>query len=322
MKRLAPLILVLASLAGLSAAAVACKCRDLSVEESLAGADFVFSGTVIGSEPPIPIRMGSGDAGFSLKIGMVGWRMVASRTWKGAVPETVTVYSDKERASCGYPFERGKQYLIFAKASGPESWHDPMAPRTSPVAQHGEGWPAGVVFPAPVTDACTKTTRLEKAKSILEKLGEPIRAQGNPGAPSLVRSDLQRRYDENRRAFLSKDLAAIMALRTEDFQAITPDSVVHSRGELEESTRALLNGIKRWVSLTFEIESLEVVGDLAQAVIRQHADRKARRADGKVHHVETWVTQRETWRKTPEGWKLYRVDRIHDQRRLIDGRPG
>ena len=45
-------------------------------------------------------------------------------------------------------------------------------------------------------------------------------------------------------------------------------------------------------------------------------------ASGNMHHVETWVTQREIWRRTVVGWKLYRVDSIHDQRRLIDGRPG
>jgi hypothetical protein len=43
---------------------------------------------------------------------------------------------------------------------------------------------------------------------------------------------------------------------------------------------------------------------------------------GLVHHMETWVTQREIWRRTSEGWKLYRVDSIRDQRRLIDGQPG
>ena len=139
---------------------------------------------------------------------------------------------------------------------------------------------------------------------------------------SAVRRELQLRYDENRRALLAKDFDAIMALRTEDFHAVTPDSVRHDRAEMEQSTRALLEGVDRWIGLTFDIESLEVSGDLATAVVRQHADRMARRNDGLVHHVETWVTQRETWRRTSAGWKLYRVDGIHDQRRLIDGQPG
>jgi len=137
---------------------------------------------------------------------------------------------------------------------------------------------------------------------------------------AAVRRELQLRYDENRRAFLAKDFNAIMALRTDDFHAVTPDSVLHYRAEMEQSTRALLDGIDRWISLTFEIDSLEVSGDLARAVVRQHADRIARRNDGLVHHVETWVTQREIWRRTSEGWKLSRVDSIRDQRRLIDGK--
>jgi hypothetical protein len=113
-----------------------------------------------------------------------------------------------------------------------------------------------------------------------------------------------------------------MALRTEDFHAVTPDGTVRTRAEMEHYTVGLHNGIDRWISLSFEIDSLEVSGDLARAIVRQHADRMALRSDGLVHHVETWVTQRETWRRTPDGWKLYRVDSVRDQRRLIDGQPG
>jgi hypothetical protein len=29
-----------------------------------------------------------------------------------------------------------------------------------------------------------------------------------------------------------------------------------------------------------------------------------------------------TWRSDPGGWKLYRVDGVRDQRRLVDGKPG
>ena len=139
--------------------------------------------------------------------------------------------------------------------------------------------------------------------------------------PSVVRRALERRYEENVRAFLAKDLAAIMALRTEDFHSVTPDGAVHDRAAMEQRTLGFLNGIDRWIATSFEIDSLEISGDLARAVVRQHADRMALREDGLVHHVETWVVQSETWRRTAEGWKLYRVDGIRDQRRLIDGEP-
>jgi ketosteroid isomerase-like protein len=139
---------------------------------------------------------------------------------------------------------------------------------------------------------------------------------------SAVRRELEQRDDENTRAFLAKDFAAIMALRTEDFHAVTPDGKLRNRAEMEQYIRGFLNGIDRWISTSIEIDSLEVSGDLARAIVRQHADRMALRSDGLVHHVETWVTQRETWRRTPDGWKLYRVDSVRDQRRLIDGQPG
>ena len=144
----------------------------------------------------------------------------------------------------------------------------------------------------------------------------------NAADVSTVRQELEQRYEENWRAFLAKDVAAIMALRTEDFHTVSPDGVVNDRGAMERYTRGFLAGIDRWNSQSIEIDSLEVSGDLAQAVVRQHLVRMALRADGKVHHVETWVTQRETWRRTPAGWKLYRVDGVRDQRRLIDGQPG
>jgi ketosteroid isomerase-like protein len=138
---------------------------------------------------------------------------------------------------------------------------------------------------------------------------------------SAVRRELEHWYDENTRAFRAEDVDAIMALRTEDFQAVTPDGKVQDRAAMEHYTIGLLNGIDRWISLSFDIDSLEVTGDLARATVRQHLVRMALRPDGLVHHVETWVTQRETWRRTPGGWKLYRVDSVRDQRRLVDGQP-
>lgn len=148
-------------------------------------------------------------------------------------------------------------------------------------------------------------------------------ASQRAGAPdtSGVRREIEQWYDENKRAFLAEDITAIMALRTEDFHAAGPDGAVRDRASMEQYTVGLLNGIERWISMDLEIDSLEVTGDLSRARVRQHLVRMALRPDGLVHHVETWATQRETWRRTPEGWKLYRVDNVRDQRRLVDGQP-
>jgi ketosteroid isomerase-like protein len=136
-----------------------------------------------------------------------------------------------------------------------------------------------------------------------------------------VRRELRQWYEENNRAFLAKDLAAIMALRTEDFHTLAPDGARNNGAAMEQRTQGLLNGIERWISLEFDLDSIAVSGDTARAVVRQHLVRMGLRPEG-VRHVETWATQRETWRRTPGGWKLYRVDNVRDQRRLIDGKPG
>jgi ketosteroid isomerase-like protein len=134
-----------------------------------------------------------------------------------------------------------------------------------------------------------------------------------------VRRELEQKYEQLKRALLAKDYNAVIAFRAPDFHSVTPDGVVHDRAEMDNASRALLTSIDHWISIDMKIDSLEVVGDLAHALIYQHADRMAMRNDGKVHHVENWVTQRETWRRTSEGWKMYRVDNIRDQRRFLDG---
>jgi ketosteroid isomerase-like protein len=103
--------------------------------------------------------------------------------------------------------------------------------------------------------------------------------------PSAVRRELEQWYDENTRAFRAEDVDAIMALRAEDFHAVSPDGKVQDRAAMEHYTIGLLNGIESWISLSFDIDSLEVTGDLARAVVRQHLVRMALRSDGLVHHL-------------------------------------
>ena len=149
----------------------------------------------------------------------------------------------------------------------------------------------------------------------------PTPAQPTSTDLSVVRGEIEQWYDENTRAFRAEDVGAIMALRTEDFHTVGPDGEVRDRAAMEQYTVGFLNSIERWISLSFDIDSLEVTGDLARATVRQHLVRMALRPDGLVHHVETWATQNETWRRASEGWKLYRVDSVRDQRRLVDGQP-
>jgi hypothetical protein len=135
-----------------------------------------------------------------------------------------------------------------------------------------------------------------------------------------VRRELEERYEENQQAYLEKDLAKIMTLRTPDFHTVTADGQTRDRHAMAHYIEGLLNGIERWNDLSLSIDSLTVSGDTARAIVRQYVDRRALRPDNRYHRVQTWVTQRETWLRTPEGWRMWRVDNLRDQRRLVDGK--
>ena len=138
---------------------------------------------------------------------------------------------------------------------------------------------------------------------------------------AAARREIEQWYEENRRAFLAKDFNAIMALRADDFHVIARDGERQERDEMAQRTEGFLMGIDTWNSISFEIDSITVSGDLVSAVVRQHLDRMVPYGTS-ARRMETWATQNETWRRTPQGLKLYRVDSMRDQRRLINGRPG
>lgn len=136
-----------------------------------------------------------------------------------------------------------------------------------------------------------------------------------------IRKALEDWYARNMAAFKAKDVAAIMALRTDDFHTITPDGKVNSRADMELRTKGFLDRIDHFISQDNQIGTIEVEGDLASADINQKTVRMQRFPDGTLHKVEASVVQRETWKKTADGWKLYRVDNIRDSKRLVDGKP-
>lgn len=150
------------------------------------------------------------------------------------------------------------------------------------------------------------------------------RLPARTGSDSLsqIRTELERLYEHNAAAFLRWDMSSVMALRAPDFHAVLPDGTVRDRATMEQYIQGVLNGIKKWNSISFTIDSLRVEGDTAFAIVTQHLDRMALRPDNQVHHVETWVTQREAWIRFGSRWLMWRVDQLRNQRRIIDGKPG
>jgi ketosteroid isomerase-like protein len=147
----------------------------------------------------------------------------------------------------------------------------------------------------------------------------PVPAAEAAARPT-VRQQLEQAYEVNRQALLAKDLAAVLALRTPNFEVVTPDGAVHDAEEMAGFTRNLLDNLVSWEALSFDILSLAAGDGEVAAEVRQHSIRNMRR-DGTVRRIENWVTQRETWVLGPDGWRIRRVDNIRDQRVLIDGVP-
>lgn len=136
-----------------------------------------------------------------------------------------------------------------------------------------------------------------------------------------VRKAIEAWYDLNIEAFNKKDVAAVMALRTDDFHTTTPDGKINSRADMEAYTKRLLDKIDHFISQDFDIGTIDVQGDLASADVTQKTVRMQRLPDGTLHKVEARVVQRETWKHTAQGWKMYAVDNIRDSSILIDDKP-
>ncbi|WP_127932772.1 hypothetical protein [Nonomuraea polychroma] len=95
-----------------STAAHACDCADLTPAAAKEHAEVVFTGTVVevrrdgtqGLGPPTP-------AVYTFR---------ADNVYKGAPAAGFTVSSNVDTASCGYPFQQGTRYLVFARSDTSE----------------------------------------------------------------------------------------------------------------------------------------------------------------------------------------------------------
>lgn len=126
-------IVGLALLAGLSLseAVSACSCvMPPGPEAARDASDAVFSGKVTRVVP----------GGRMLKV-----TLQVDRSWKGASCGEVTLETAADGATCGFGFEEGKTYLVYAA-----------------------GEEGGLT-----TNLCTRTRSIDQAEEDLEKLGEP-----------------------------------------------------------------------------------------------------------------------------------------------------
>ena len=109
-RRLLPLLLVLLGLAFLKPdVAGACSCAGASPEESAAQADLVFLGTVA----EVTLTNRSVRAGSSDPLRVV---FDVQTVYKGDGEEELVLETARDGASCGYTFQVGQRYLVYARA--------------------------------------------------------------------------------------------------------------------------------------------------------------------------------------------------------------
>jgi hypothetical protein len=109
-----------------SDASLACQCVETrSVAHSVESSDAVFSGRVL--------KIYGTRIGFAVE-----------RSWKGVNEPELTIYTPAQSTACGYQFEEGQDYLVYAYSQGGERLG---------------------------TDTCTRTRKLAEAKEDLTELG-------------------------------------------------------------------------------------------------------------------------------------------------------
>ncbi len=89
--------------------ASACQCTMLpgsqDAERALADSEAVFSGEVVKIDPPSPWKSSATIETDTFRV---------SEVWKGPEQRTLEVHTALFGASCGYPFEEGQEYLVYA----------------------------------------------------------------------------------------------------------------------------------------------------------------------------------------------------------------
>ena len=89
------LVLILTSLA------VPCSCLEITPEQAFEDADIVFSGLVR------DIALGDSGTYFEATIDV-------DDLWKGEVSDEITVLTEIDSAACGFSFDIGYEYLVYA----------------------------------------------------------------------------------------------------------------------------------------------------------------------------------------------------------------
>lgn len=159
--------------------AAACSCVEFSPAQAFERADSVFVGEVVS---------------FNIRSGLFGQSSVdpstvefsVSEVWKGPRQETLTIRSVRSEASCGYEFQEGLRYLVYAR-EGQTGLCDGTSlafHASEHLAALGDGWilePATELGSAPVAEPAPDTDSAPRGNSC----GAAADRGGHPDAAVL-----------------------------------------------------------------------------------------------------------------------------------------
>ena len=92
----------------------ACSCAPpSSPKEEMKKTDAVFRGTVVNIDTS-SLQKAKQQFGLGSSIDPVEVRFDVSEVWKGPKNKSLEVETARSSASCGYNFEQGKEYLVYA----------------------------------------------------------------------------------------------------------------------------------------------------------------------------------------------------------------
>ncbi len=136
-----------------------------------------------------------------------------------------------------------------------------------------------------------------------------------------VREEIEAQYAKLAAANARKDIAAIMALKSDTFYTIGPRGELNDRISMEAYSRRFLEPLLPPIEIRQTILDLKVSEHELVAIVTIHQEvSRFRELMGKRRKIETSVVQRETWVKQGGEWKLQFVDDEHDQRTVVDGK--
>jgi len=145
------LVIIISMLTIETESAYACSCAPPGpLNEELTTAAAVFTGKVVGTVEPID-GFGPISSADPIKVTFQVYKV-----WKGSVSQTTNITTARSGSSCGYTFEKGIEYIVYAHGSE-NNLSVSLCSRTQPLASAEDDLALLGVGAAPLADSFEMT---------------------------------------------------------------------------------------------------------------------------------------------------------------------